>query len=290
MATTSNSRLKRIVSEVSDARTRIKSHEDYITRHETRTRALLIDPLLGSLGWDIKDPNRVQLELPTKGGIPDYILISDEGPEAVVEAKPLFEGLGNYEAQLFAQMMDPCLLQVKVGVLVSGNEWRFYQKPKLKMEQLEVVSGVSWEIAVELEQRLAFWNIAPPVERRLTEEFPDGMDPTRVIIEGRSTKLPKGTWKELYVAVAKHLVASGRIRPGSEPIRLPKAKNHLINSSGVHPPSERYPRGKRFVVPVDIGEEFVLEANVPRQGAIDNSIFLLQNCGIDPSNVRVQFG
>lgn len=290
MATTNNARLKRIVSEVSDARKRIDFHEAYITRHETRTRALLIDPLLSSLGWDIKDPNRVQLEKPAKGGTPDYILLSDEGPEAVVEAKPLHEDLGKHVAQLSAQMMAPELAEVKVGVLVSGNEWRFYLKPKLKMELLEIVSGEAWEVAVELEQRLAFWNIAPPISRRLTDEFPEDMNPTHVIIEGEAANLPKETWKELYVAIAKHLVATGRIHTGSEPIKLPRARNHLINSTGMHPASKSHPDGKPFVVPVDIGMGFVLEANVARQGAIDNSIFLLRHCGLDPSTVRVQFG
>lgn len=290
MVTTGNARLKRIVSEVNNARKRIEIHEGYIARHETRTRALLIDPLLGSLGWDIKDPDRVQLEKPAKGGTPDYILLSDEGTEAVVEAKPLHYDLGKNEAQLFAQMMDPGLTNVKVGVLVNGNEWRFYEKPKLKVETLDVVSGEAWEVAIELDHRLGFWNVAPPVSRRLTDEFPEGMNPTRVVIDGIATDLPKGTWKELYESVAKHLVATGRITSGDLPVKLPRAKNHLINSTGMHPASKSHPDGKPFVVPVDIGMGFLLEANANRHGAIDNSIFILESSGVDPSTVRVQFG
>lgn len=288
MATTSNSRLRRIESEVNDVRKRIKSHADYFRGgHMRRTSALLIDPLLGSLGWDIEDPNRVQLERTVIGALIDYTLVSDKVPVAVVRAKPLYAWSEPYESNLFAQMME---LRVKVGVLVSGDEWVFHQKPKLKREKLGVVSGGAWEVAVELEKRLAFWNIAPPIVRRLTGEFPEGLNPTRVTIDGIDTNLPKATWENMYAAVAKHLVATGRIRRGSQPIKRLRADNHMINSSGMHLASASHPRGKKFVAPVPIGQGLVLEANANRQDAVDNSNFLLREFGVDPSNVRVYFG
>lgn len=107
MAKTDSDRLKRIVSEVCNARARVKRHGDYMAHHETRTRASLIDPLLGSIGWDLKDPNRVKLEKPVEGGTPDYVQFSDEVLEVVVEAKSLHDDLSRSDNQLFAYMLPP---------------------------------------------------------------------------------------------------------------------------------------------------------------------------------------
>ena len=35
----------------------IEAYRDHLSRHETRTRQVLIDPLLRELGWDVSDPN-----------------------------------------------------------------------------------------------------------------------------------------------------------------------------------------------------------------------------------------
>ena len=38
-------------------RNMIKTHHGYLSGHETRTRQVLIDPLLRELGWDVTDPD-----------------------------------------------------------------------------------------------------------------------------------------------------------------------------------------------------------------------------------------
>ena len=300
---TDGGQLNRIAETIERLRTRIALHGEHIGGHETRTRVIVIDPLLRSLGWDTEDPEMVIHEHRAGSLKLDYALVDRGEVIGILEAKSLGSKLkdaawGKYIAEL---------PQVPVVAFTNGDEWRFFRKSnKWQPEtvKLSEAPGGAFKVGFDLHQKIGR-TVAPPPPpppppdgKTLTKlrdkikasEFAEGKKPTRVIIDGVPIELPKGTWKELYVAVAKHLVASGGIRPGSEPIKLPKAKNHLINSSGVHPPSKRYPRGNRFVVPVDIGEEFVLEGNVPRQGAIDNSIFLLQKCGVDPSNVRVQFG
>ena len=37
-------------------------HEEYLKPIETRTRQLLIDPMLEALGWDVQNPAQVHLE------------------------------------------------------------------------------------------------------------------------------------------------------------------------------------------------------------------------------------
>ena len=76
-------------------RTMIETHRGYLSRHETRTRQVLIDPLLRELGWDVSDPAAVELEYAVKLEYrmgkkwADYTLMSNGKPVAVIEAKPL---------------------------------------------------------------------------------------------------------------------------------------------------------------------------------------------------------
>lgn len=107
-------------------------------------------------------------------------------------------------------------------------------------------------------------------------EFQKGTKPTRFRIDGEMFEA--GTWKQLYVKIASHLVATDRIHQGNVPIKRPRAKKPLVSWSK-----------DRFNVPVDIGGGLWLEANVNAKGAVANSIFLLQECGVDPSTVRVHF-
>ena len=69
----------------------IETHRDYLSEHETRTRQVLIDPLLRELGWDVSDPGVVQLEFKSKQGWVDYALMNEDWPVAAIEAKKLGE-------------------------------------------------------------------------------------------------------------------------------------------------------------------------------------------------------
>lgn len=57
----------------------IRSKIDGLRRRElkeTPTRTMVIDPLLEVLGWDVRDPDEVQLEYPTVDGKSvDYALL-----------------------------------------------------------------------------------------------------------------------------------------------------------------------------------------------------------------------
>lgn len=120
-------------------------------------------------------------------------------------------------------------------------EWWVYSRPKLGVEALRLVPGEAWEVAIELERRLAFWEIAPKKGRPMPDEFPEGK-PTRVSIEGMTYELTLQTWKQMYVTIASHLVSTGPTYRGNTPIKLPRAKKALVNSSS-----------EGFRVPVDIG-------------------------------------
>ena len=69
-------------------RERIQAHRAYLGK-ETRTRQVLIDPMLRTLGWDIEDPDSVELEYRIDRKRADYALMVNEKPIAVIEAKAL---------------------------------------------------------------------------------------------------------------------------------------------------------------------------------------------------------
>jgi hypothetical protein len=57
---------------------------------ETPTRTIFIDPILEALGWDVRDPDEVELEYPTiDGKSVDYAMKLNRIPKLLVEAKPL---------------------------------------------------------------------------------------------------------------------------------------------------------------------------------------------------------
>ncbi len=56
--------MKEIISCIEELRLKLDRHrKEDIKEYPTRT--IFIDPLLESLGWDVRDPDEVQLEYPT---------------------------------------------------------------------------------------------------------------------------------------------------------------------------------------------------------------------------------
>ena len=43
-------------------RGRTQTHDAYLQNYESRARRVLIDPMLGVLGWDVRDPDLVNIE------------------------------------------------------------------------------------------------------------------------------------------------------------------------------------------------------------------------------------
>src|SRR5512137_1493716 len=79
-----------------DLKKRIEELQSQLRKHrrsglkELPTRTIFIDPLLGALGWDVRDPDEVELEYPTVDGkAVDYALKINKKAVALVEAKAL---------------------------------------------------------------------------------------------------------------------------------------------------------------------------------------------------------
>jgi len=81
---------------------------------EYPTRTILIDPLLKVLGWDVRDPEEVELEYPTiDGKSVDYAPKINHKPVLFIEAKPLNDPLVDVKA----------ITQVVGYAANAGVEW-----------------------------------------------------------------------------------------------------------------------------------------------------------------------
>ena len=117
----------------------IKVHRDYLSRHETRTRQVLIDPLLRELGWDVSDPAAVELEYSVKlvykvgKKWADYTLMfkdelmsdADSKPVAVIEAKPLGSDLN--DDKMMQALNYANRDAINYMIVTDGNKWEMYE-------------------------------------------------------------------------------------------------------------------------------------------------------------------
>ena len=105
-------------------RERIQEHRAYLEGNETRTRQALIDPMLRALGWDVEDPNSVELEYGIKRKWADYALMESGQPIAVIEAKALGRALKDDEkmqALNYANMDG-----IDYMAITNGDHWQMF--------------------------------------------------------------------------------------------------------------------------------------------------------------------
>ena len=94
---------------------------------ETPTRTIVIDPLLEALGWDVRDPDEVQLEYPTiNGKSVDYALKINKKVVLLVEAKALDDTLDDVKAvtQVVGYAANDGIVWC---ILTNGIKWRVYR-------------------------------------------------------------------------------------------------------------------------------------------------------------------
>ena len=105
--------MKAIISCIEELRLKLDRHrKDDLKEYPTRT--IFIDPLLQALGWDVRDPDDVQLEYPTiDGKSVDYASKINRKPVLFVEAKSLNDPLTDVKA----------ITQVVGYAANAGVEW-----------------------------------------------------------------------------------------------------------------------------------------------------------------------
>ena len=102
------------------------NHREYVRKHETRTRNILVDPVLKALGWDVSTIGDVEVEYGTgdKNKRADYALLgANEEPLVLVEAKKLDLDLNSNRTQMLTYCTE---VGAQYGVLTDGNCWDLY--------------------------------------------------------------------------------------------------------------------------------------------------------------------
>ena len=106
-------------------RERIQAHRAYLEGNETRTRQVLIDPVLHTLGWDVGDPNSVELEYRIGRDWADYVLMGSGRPIAVIEAKALGKPLDEKETMQALNYANSA--GIPYMTLTNGDHWRMLE-------------------------------------------------------------------------------------------------------------------------------------------------------------------
>ena len=166
----------------------IEAHREYLTEYETRTRQVLIDPLLQKLRWDVSNPNIVQLEYRVKEQRADYVLMSKGKPVAVVEAKSLGS---NLKASVIGQALAYAKLAgISYAIVTDGDKWEMYDVFKPAAVEKSLL------MKLELSQQSAHKNAKQALAMRkpnLTAKKPDFKPPKSARNQSsvKPNKLPK---------------------------------------------------------------------------------------------------
>jgi len=104
-----------------------KKHEAKLRTNEAATRTVLIDPILKALGWDLSNPEMVEMEKTYGDTRLDYGLLDSAGKvKVIVEAKSLGANLGDTKitAKLFTYGFTYGIQNI---ILTDGLIWQHYQ-------------------------------------------------------------------------------------------------------------------------------------------------------------------
>jgi len=163
--------MNKLIQAIEGFRQKLSSFRRHCVK-ETPTRTIVIDPLLEALGWDVRDPDEVQLEYPTVDGKSvDYALKLNKKPVLLVEAKALTDRLDDVK----------CITQV-VGyaandgvvwcILTNGIMWRVYRS----IEECAAPDKLMFEVSLDpnADEGMSVEQIAKQMWRFSREEMAMG--------------------------------------------------------------------------------------------------------------------
>lgn len=130
---------------IEEVKKRVQNHQSYFS--EFRTRILLIDPVLRLLGWDVENPDLVELEyqpVESNRRSADYVLKNNKKNVAIVEAKNIDKKIDDVkyreQADGYARYAE-----VKFFVLTNGIRWLLYERDLMtSLESLKPI--VSFDV------------------------------------------------------------------------------------------------------------------------------------------------
>ena len=277
-------------------------HEEYLKPIETRTRQLLIDPMLEALGWDVRNPAQVHLEYKGTSGKPDYALFSHGNVVALIEAKKLeMPSVHINVPQVLKYASDKSLTSLKYVVWTNGDHWQIWSIAENKEEAFQLSNTQEYECAAKIIQLLrsaleAQEESPTPKPSRVHETIDpsnngDWMPLTSLKVEkgqkppASSIKFPNANekqlkhWTDILANAAKHLIETGKISAQNCPVK--KSQRYILHTEPVHS------TGKPFENKRAIGELWVEMFWSDSKSVYNMACWLLDEFGIDPSTVLV---
>jgi hypothetical protein len=118
--------MKNIIRCINVLRAQLERHR-HSGLKEYPTRAIFIDPLLSALGWDVRDPDEVELEYPTVDGKSvDYAMKVNRKPVFLLEAKQLGDELDDVKS--ITQVVGYAANDgIEWCVLTNGRRYKIYK-------------------------------------------------------------------------------------------------------------------------------------------------------------------
>jgi len=136
--------MKALISCIEKLRGSLERHKkDDLKEYPTRT--IFIDPLLEALGWDVRDPDEVELEYPTiDGKSVDYAPKINRRPVLFVEAKPLKDPLTDVKS--ITQVVGYAANGgVEWCILTNGVKYKVYRST----EKAEAPDKLLFEVSLD---------------------------------------------------------------------------------------------------------------------------------------------
>lgn len=136
--------MKDIVSCIEELRLKLDRHRKEDLK-EYPTRTIFIDPLLQAMGWDVRDPDEVQLEYPTiDGRSVDYAPKINRKPVLFIEAKPLNDPLT--DVKFITQVVGYAAnAGVEWCILTNGVTYKVYRST----EKAEAPDKLLFEVSID---------------------------------------------------------------------------------------------------------------------------------------------
>ncbi|MCL0080190.1 DUF5655 domain-containing protein [Dehalococcoidia bacterium] len=133
-----------IIKSIEDLRMKLDRHrKDDLKEYPTRT--IFVDPLLQALGWDVRDPDEVELEYPTiDGKSVDYAPKINRKPVLFIEAKALNDPLTDVKS--ITQVVGYATnAGVEWCILTNGVTYKIYRST----ERAEAPDKLLFEISLD---------------------------------------------------------------------------------------------------------------------------------------------
>ncbi|MBA2616819.1 MAG: hypothetical protein H0U91_01445 [Rubrobacter sp.] len=146
------------------------SYGPTLRKNEAATRAVLVDPVLRALGWDVANPFKVEVETPgffgTNKVSADYALKANGEVVAVIEAKKLGTDLALFHHQLVQYSFS---FGIEKLFLTDGLRWEHFNDFKpgdlSAFNVLDIDSDDPGQVAAYLVQELDAALVSPEEEQ-----------------------------------------------------------------------------------------------------------------------------